>query len=65
MQPLPECILMLLLTILLQTIQIILPICITVKYDMALIAPADHVVKRSGKFYSRLARRGALICHDR
>ena len=38
------------LSILLQPIQVILPIGITAKDHLALIAPADHVVKGAGVF---------------
>jgi hypothetical protein len=44
------------LAIVFQTVQIILPIRITAEYDLPLIGPSDHMVKRSGKFHSRLAR---------
>jgi hypothetical protein len=41
---------------LLQNVQILSAIRIAAENDLPLIAPADHMVKRSGKFHSRFSR---------
>ncbi len=44
------------LSILLQPLQVILPIRVTSEYRLALIATADHMVKRSVVFNPGLSR---------
>jgi hypothetical protein len=34
---------------------------ITAEYHLPLIAPADHVLKRSGKFHARVSRHRCLL----
>jgi hypothetical protein len=49
------------LPVLLQPLQVILPIPITAKNRLPLIAPTDHMIKRPGKFHSRFSCHSATL----
>src|SRR5688572_7760604 len=48
------------LPVLFQSLQIVFPVCVATEYHLALIAPANHMVKCSRIFYSRLSRHCSL-----
>ena len=52
------------LSILLQPLKVILPIGITAKNDVPLIASTDHMIKRPGKLNSRFSCHDAALSHS-
>ena len=52
------------LSILLQPVQVLLPIRVTSEYRLPLIATADHMIKCASELYSRLTRNDRLLAQS-